>query len=385
MAGTETDPNGTGGSFIATVTITMDGAKETADIYGTITATKYEAPKEDITVTFQLLGDEHHEIKTDADIHTYRFNADDMPVWIDTVTVTVPGGSTVGDVFKQVLDEKGYTYVGLEQGYISSITTPDNVKLSHKDDKRDNSGWMYVVNGKHPNVGLNSYELQKGDVITWHWCDDYTIEEGSEKWSGSRVIEYIENLIKLIGEVDASDACKARIDKARAAYDKLTNTEKENVGNYQTLQDAEAKYASLVQAAETDKKAADDVIKLITGIGTVDKNSKSKIDAARAAYDKLTKEQQKLVPKATLDALEAAEKAYADLDKNPNPDPTPSKPGSTGNNSSAKNPYQKDNKADGKDVKSGNTGDAGITLYVGMGLIAILGGALVVTRKRKEN
>lgn len=245
VAGTETDPNGTGGSFIATVTITMDSAKDTADIYGTITATKYEAPKEDITVTFQLLGDDHHTIKTDADVHTYRFNADEMPVWIDTVAVTVPGGSTVGDVFKQVLDEKGYTYVGLEQGYISSITTPDNVKLSHKDDKRDNSGWMYVVNGTHPNVGLNSYELKKGDVITWHWCDDYTIEEGSEKWSGSRVIEYIENLIKLIGEVDASDDCKARIDKARAAYDKLTNTEKENVGNYQTLQDAEAKYRSL--------------------------------------------------------------------------------------------------------------------------------------------
>lgn len=245
VAGTETDPNGTGGSFIATVTITMDSAKDTADIYGTITATKYEAPKEDITVTFQLLGDDHHTIKTDADVHTYRFNADEMPVWIDTVTVTVPGGSTVGDVFKQVLDEKGYTYVGLEQGYISSITTPDNVKLSHKDDKRDNSGWMYVVNDTHPNVGLNSYELKKGDVITWHWCDDYTIEEGSEKWSGSRVIEYIENLIKLIGEVDASDDCKARIDKARAAYDKLTNTEKENVGNYQTLQDAEAKYRSL--------------------------------------------------------------------------------------------------------------------------------------------
>lgn len=245
VAGTETNPNGTGGSFIATVTITMDSAKETADIYGTITATKYEAPKEDITVTFQLLGDEHHTIKTDADVHTYRFNADEMPVWIDTVTVTVPGGSTVGDVFKKVMDEKGYTYVGLEGGYISSITTPDKVELTHKDDGRGNSGWMYLVNGKHANVGLNSYTLSGGEVITWHWCDDYTIEEGSEKWSGSRVIEYIENLIKLIGEVDASDACKARIDKARAAYDKLTNTEKENVGNYQTLQDAEAKYRSL--------------------------------------------------------------------------------------------------------------------------------------------
>ena len=245
VAGTETDPNGTGGSFIATVTITMDGVTDTADIYGTITATKYEAPKEDVTVTFQLLGDTHHEIKNDADIHTYRFNADEMPVWIDTVEVTVPDGSTVGDVFKKVMDEKGYTYVGLEGGYISSITTPDKVELTHKDDGRGNSGWMYLVNGKHADVGLNSYELKKGDVITWHWCDDYTIEEGSEKWSGSRVIEYIENLIKLIGEVDASDACKARINKARAAYDKLTDAEKQNVSNYQTLQDAEAKYRSL--------------------------------------------------------------------------------------------------------------------------------------------
>ena len=391
VAGTETDPNGTGGSFIATVTITMDSAKETADIYGTITATKYEAPKEDITVTFQLLGDEHHTIKTDADVHTYRFNADEMPVWIDTVTVTVPGGSTVGDVFKKVMDEKGYTYVGLEGGYISSITTPDKVELTHKDDGRGNSGWMYLVNGKHANVGLNSYTLSGGEVITWHWCDDYTIEEGSEKWSGSRVIEYIENLIKLIGEVDASDACKARIDKARAAYDKLTKEEQGKVKTAQTLVDAETKYASLVQAAETDKKAADDVTKLITGIGTVTKDSKSKIEAARAAYDKLTKEQQKLVSKDVLDALEAAEKAYADLDKNPKPDPTPTPTpgGHTGNNSSAKNPYQKDNKtdakADGKDVKSGNTGDAGITLYVGMGLVAVLTGAVIVTRKRKEN
>ena len=38
-----------------------------------------------------------------------------------------------------------------------------------------------------------------------------------------------------------------------------------------------------------------------------------------------------------------------------------------------------------KDVKSGNTGDAGITLYLGMGLVAVMAGAVIVTRKRKEN
>lgn len=247
VAGTEEDPGGTGGSFIAEVTISMDGVTDTADIYGTITATKYEAPKEDITVTFQLLGDDHHTIKTDADVHTYRFNADEMPVWIDTVTLTVPGGSTVGDVFKQVLDEKGYTYEGLESGYVGTITQPDGgISLSATDDSRNDSGWMYLVNDKHADVGLNSYILSGGDVIVWHWTDDFSLEEGSEKWETSRVIPYIENLIKLIGEVDASDACKARIDKARAAYDKLTAEEQDKVGNYQTLLDAEAKYKSLV-------------------------------------------------------------------------------------------------------------------------------------------
>ena len=39
----------------------------------------------------------------------------------------------------------------------------------------------------------------------------------------------------------------------------------------------------------------------------------------------------------------------------------------------------------GKDVKSGNTGDAGVTLYVGLGLVAVLAGAVIVIRKRKEN
>ena len=44
------------------------------------------------------------------------------------------------------------------------------------------------------------------------------------------------------------------------------------------------------------------------------------------------------------------------------------------------------NGSTGKDVKSGSTGDAGIAMYVGMGLVAaITCGALVISKKRKEN
>ena len=252
-AGSAEEPEGTNGSFTATVTITQEDVTDTLDISGIITATTYVDPQADITVTFRLLGDDHHEITSAADIHSYRFNAEELPVWIDTVTVTLPGGSTVGDAFQKVLDEKGYTYVGLEQGYISTITQPgDGISLTAMDDKRGDSGWMYLVNGKYANEGLNSYLLASGDAITWHWTDQYKIEEGSEQWGATSVTTYIENLIQAIGTVDSSEDCKARIQKARKAYDKLTPSEKAAISNYRTLVEAEAwvQGAYMVSAAE---------------------------------------------------------------------------------------------------------------------------------------
>ena len=133
------------------------------------------------------------------------------------------------------------------------------------------------------------------------------------------------------------------------------------------------------------QEPADKVIDRIKAIGTVSKTSGSAIKAARDAYNALSEEQKALVPADVLQALIDAEAAYAALTAST---------GNTGSNvGPAKNPYQTDNKSDaktdsktnGKDVKSGNTGDAGVTLYVGMGLVAVLAGAVVITRKRKEN
>ena len=130
----------------------------------------------------------------------------------------------------------------------------------------------------------------------------------------------------------------------------------------------------------------DKVEDMINAIGTVSKDSGKALAAARAAYNALSDEQKALVPEEVLKALEKAEADYAKLLSDSKYEPNPLKPG---NNSSAKNPYQKDNKtdtkADSKDVKSGNTGDAGIALYVGMGLLAAMGGAVVIGRKKKAN
>ena len=131
-----------------------------------------------IKVTFTLLGDADHGDK--KPFHTLREN--NLDTWIKPVTVTVEKGSSVGDVFSQVLTKHGYTFEGLSKNYISHITTPAGERIGEFTNG-NLSGWMYTVNGHHPEVGLNSYILTGGDRIIWHYTDDYTVEEGSEKWN----------------------------------------------------------------------------------------------------------------------------------------------------------------------------------------------------------
>ena len=114
----------------------------------------------------------------------------------------------------------------------------------------------------------------------------------------------VDDLIDAIGEVtlESGDAIKA----ARAAYDALTDTQKELVKNYEKLTAAEEAYTALVDAAAA--KAVDD---LIDAIGEVTLESGDAIKAARAAYDALTDTQKELVK--NYEKLTAAEEAYTAL------------------------------------------------------------------------
>ena len=114
----------------------------------------------------------------------------------------------------------------------------------------------------------------------------------------------VDDLIDAIGEVtlESGDAIKA----ARAAYDALTDTQKELVKNYEELTAAEEAYTALVDAAAA--KAVDD---LIDAIGEVTADSGDAIKAARAAYDALTDTQKDLVK--NYEKLLAAEELYEEL------------------------------------------------------------------------
>ena len=98
----------------------------------------------------------------------------------------------------------------------------------------------------------------------------------------------VADLIDAIYVQERTDDTDAQCEAAKAAWDALTDAQKELVGNYQTLLDAEAKLADL--------QAADAVEKLIDAIGTpVTLDSEAAIVAAREAYDKLTEAQKQAV------------------------------------------------------------------------------------------
>ena len=155
---------------------------------------------------------------------------------------------------------------------------------------------------------------------------------------------------------------KKAIDAARKAYDKLTAAQQARVSNYAALTDAETTYTKLVQD-KADQDAADAAIAKINAIGVVSRAAKSRIDAARKAYDGLTDAQKALVPASVVKTLTDAETAYSNLPPR----------------------HSSDDTADStKPAQSSRTGDAGIAIYAAMSLLSVTGGAWVIGKKRKH-
>ena len=166
--------------------------------------------------------------------------------------------------------------------------------------------------------------------------------------------------INAIGTVTLKS--KKSIDAARKAYDKLTAAQQARVSNYAALTAAETTYAKLVQD-KADQDAADAAIAKINAIGVVSRAAKSRIDAARKAYDGLTDAQKALVPASVVKTLTDAETAYSNLPPR----------------------HSSDDTADStKPAQSSRTGDAGIAIYAAMSLLSVTGGAWVIGKKRKH-
>ena len=134
-----------------------------------------------ITVNLRLLGVPKHD--GSEPIYIYSKNPSKFENWIPEKTYTFNASSvSVYQVFTRAINEAGLAQNGAEDNYVSSIKGPNGTWLAEFDNGK-NSGWMYTVNGIHPSVGLQDYYVSNGDNIVWHYTDDFTQEEGSEKWN----------------------------------------------------------------------------------------------------------------------------------------------------------------------------------------------------------
>lgn len=118
---------------------------------------------EDIRVSFSLVGDS---------------------TWISESNISMDQGSGVADLIRKVFENNGVSCVGIDEGYIRSITY--NGTTLGEFDKGPNSGWMYKVNGEYPEVGINSYTLSEGDNVEFVYVEDYTkidYNTGNSDWS----------------------------------------------------------------------------------------------------------------------------------------------------------------------------------------------------------
>lgn len=84
--------------------------------------------------------------------------------------------ATVWDVLQQAAKENGkLSFTNPSGGYITAVTY-NGVTLAEIDNG-NNSGWMYTLNGAHPDLSVDQQYLEEGDVIVFHYTDDYTKED----------------------------------------------------------------------------------------------------------------------------------------------------------------------------------------------------------------
>lgn len=122
-----------------------------------------------IRVQFTLMGDSAHG--EDGQIHTLINGG--LEEWISNESVEVEGPATVLDVLEKALAGR-YSFNNADGNYISAINGLaefDNGRLS---------GWLYTVNGAYPEKGVAEQTVKNGDVIVFHYTDDYTKERASE-------------------------------------------------------------------------------------------------------------------------------------------------------------------------------------------------------------
>ncbi|ATW27572.1 S-layer homology domain-containing protein [Candidatus Formimonas warabiya] len=120
---------------------------------------------DEITVTLKVYGDTVHDDET---VHTLKDG--NLVEWLPQTEYTLTKPATVLDL----LDAAEVNYHQKYWNYIDSVTW-NGITLAEFTNG-PNSGWMYTLNGVHPDLGVCEQFLEDGDSIVLHYTDDYTVE-----------------------------------------------------------------------------------------------------------------------------------------------------------------------------------------------------------------
>jgi hypothetical protein len=133
-----------------------------------------------ISVTFWLIGStlSTDDVDLTGDDRA-GYHGAEYRTWIPRATYSMPAGSKVYDLFVRLCRENGLDFrIGSQENYVEMITAPSKYGGYELEEftNGNRSGWMYTVNGAHVRLGLSEQTMQNGDVIVWHYVNDYSYE-----------------------------------------------------------------------------------------------------------------------------------------------------------------------------------------------------------------
>ena len=130
-----------------------------------------------ITVSVSILGDEKHGAVDEP----HGLARGGLTAWAEDTSVEADTTETVWDVLQRVAKSKDIELDAIYSEQYGTYYIRGVNGLSEKDNG-ENSGWMYTVNGKHPEVGVSARFVNENDQIILHYTDDYTYEEDGENY-----------------------------------------------------------------------------------------------------------------------------------------------------------------------------------------------------------
>ena len=220
-------------------------------------------------------------------------------------TVDLNSGPAIEAAEKAVaaLEDKDLEQIEYKQILVDARATYDELvkqaQIAKVEDAISAIGTVTLGSGNAIEAARNAYDESPSDIRKA--VQNFSVLKDAEaRLVTLQAAKEVSDLIAAIGTVtlDSGDAVKA----ARSAYDGVKSGVQSEVGNYGVLEAAETQLGNL---------KAQQVIDLITQIGTVTLDSDDAIKAAENAYRTLTHSERALVTNA--DTMTSSRAAYKEL------------------------------------------------------------------------